>query len=113
MGSGCLVFVCFHWTFSRPFLLSLSCLEDTDFSLRSSAVVSVIGFWLGGAATSNFISGMILSIAEFVTPEYQIQPWHKYLVYVAVIWAAVAVNVFGSQVLPAFNKFICEDILLF
>ncbi|EXJ86859.1 hypothetical protein A1O3_03813 [Capronia epimyces CBS 606.96] len=71
-----------------------------------TAMISVIGCWLGGAATCNFIAGMILSIAEFTVPDFQIEAWHKYVVYVTVIWAAVAINVLASQGLPALNKFI-------
>ncbi len=75
--------------------------------LPSTGTISVIGFWLGGASTCNFIAGMVLAIAEFMQPEYEIQRWHHYLVYVAVIWAAIALNVFGSKLLPAFNELIC------
>ena len=71
-------------------------------------MISVIGFWLGGAATCNFISGMILSIVQFMHPDYTIESWQKYLVYVGIIWAAVAVNVFLAHRLPAFNQFICK-----
>ncbi|CAH0027194.1 unnamed protein product [Clonostachys rhizophaga] len=74
----------------------------------TTAAVTVIGAWLGTASTSNFISGMILSIVQFVYPEYIVYSWHKYLLYVAVIIAASLLNIFGSQILPAFNRCICK-----
>ncbi|CAG9952963.1 unnamed protein product [Clonostachys rosea f. rosea IK726] len=70
----------------------------------TTAAVTVIGAWLGAASTSNFISGMILSIVQFVYPEYVVYSWHKYLLYVAVIVAASLLNIFGSQILPTFNR---------
>lgn len=76
--------------------------------IPSTAAVTVIGAWLGAASTSNFISGMILSIVQFVYPEYVVYSWHKYLLYVAVIIAASLLNILGSQILPAFNRCICK-----
>ncbi|CAI6100740.1 unnamed protein product [Clonostachys chloroleuca] len=70
----------------------------------TTAAVTVIGAWLGAASTSNFISGMILSIVQFVYPEYVVYSWHKYLLYVAVIIAASLLNILGSQILPVFNR---------
>jgi choline transport protein len=72
-------------------------------------VVSVIGAWLGSASTSNFISGMVLSIVQFIRPDYAIESWHKYLTYVAVILAACVINIIGARLLPAFNRFICKQ----
>lgn len=77
-------------------------------TVRRTATVSVIGFWLGGAATCHFISGMILSIVEFVHSDFQIESWHKYLLYVGIIWLSIAMNIYGARVLPAFNTFICK-----
>ncbi|KAI9036782.1 amino acid permease [Aspergillus affinis] len=71
----------------------------------STAVISVIGIWLGGASTCNFISGMILSIAQFIYPNYVIQAWHKYFVYITVILTAASVNIYGARRLPALNRF--------
>ncbi|VUC25521.1 unnamed protein product [Clonostachys rosea] len=70
----------------------------------TTAAVTVIGTWLGAASTSNFISGMILSIVQFIHPEYVVYSWHKYLLYVGVIILASLLNIVGSQILPVFNK---------
>jgi choline transport protein len=51
---------------------------------------------------------MILSIVQFVYPEYVVYSWYKYLLYVAVIVAASLLNIFGSQILPTFNRCICK-----
>ena len=49
-------------------------------------------------------SGMILALATLWYPEYEIKAWHQYLMYALIIWLAIGVNVFGSQILPMFNK---------
>ncbi|EQB54870.1 amino acid permease [Colletotrichum gloeosporioides Cg-14] len=72
----------------------------------STAVTSVLGIWLGGASTSNFISGMVLSIVQFINPDYTIDPWHKYLVYVAIMVLGATINILGARKLPALTGFI-------
>ena len=37
-------------------------------------------------------------------PDYVIQNWHQYLMYVAIVWLAAGVNIFGSQLIPLYNK---------
>ena len=49
---------------------------------------------------------MILEIASIWYPDYDLQHWHQYLIYVALIWLAVAINVFASGFIPMFNKLI-------
>ncbi|KAK5705492.1 hypothetical protein LTR97_002611 [Elasticomyces elasticus] len=66
----------------------------------------IIGWWLGAASVANFISAMILEIVIIWHPEYQIQHWHQYLVYVGVTWIAVAINVCASRWIPLLNKLI-------
>ncbi|KAF9878051.1 amino acid permease [Colletotrichum karsti] len=72
----------------------------------TTAVIGVLGAWLGCASTCNFISSMILSIVQFIQPEYVILSSHKYFVYVAVMSLGAAINIFGSRMLPALNRFI-------
>ncbi|KAF0328499.1 amino acid permease [Colletotrichum asianum] len=72
----------------------------------STAVISVLGIWLGGASTCNFISGMVLSIVQFMDPDYSIDPWHKYLVYVAIMILGATINIVGARKLPALTGFI-------
>jgi ABC-type multidrug transport system fused ATPase/permease subunit len=49
---------------------------------------------------------MILEIASIWYPDYELQHWQEYLIYVALIWLAVGLNVFASQWIPMFNQFI-------
>jgi choline transport protein len=51
---------------------------------------------------------MILAMVKISIPDYIIQPWHQWLLYAAILWLAVAVNVFGSRFVPLFSKFIRE-----
>lgn len=47
---------------------------------------------------------MILSIVTVWYTDFEPHRWQQYLIYVALIWLAVAINVFGSGLLPLFNK---------
>ena len=49
---------------------------------------------------------MILDIATVWHPNYEPQQWQQYLIYVALIWIAVALNVFSSAWVPLYNKLI-------
>lgn len=49
---------------------------------------------------------MILDIASVWHPTYEPQQWQQYLIYVALIWIAVALNVFSSGWVPLYNKLI-------
>jgi choline transport protein len=49
---------------------------------------------------------MILDIAFLWHPTYVPQHWQQYLIYVALIWLAVAFNVFASRLVPLMNKLI-------
>ena len=49
---------------------------------------------------------MILEIVAVWYPNYHAQHWHQYLIYVAVTWVAVMINVFASRWIPLFNKLI-------
>lgn len=68
--------------------------------------MSVLGWWMDSAAVCNFISSMILSIVSLWYPDYAIQHWQQWLVYVGLVWLVVAINVLGSGLIPAFNKMI-------
>ena len=49
---------------------------------------------------------MILEIVSLWYPDYELRHWHQYLIYIALIWFAVAINVFASGWIPTFNKLI-------
>ena len=49
---------------------------------------------------------MILDIAAEWYPNFEPQNWQQYLIYVALIWIAVALNVFTSGWVPLYNKLI-------
>ena len=66
--------------------------------------MSVFAWWLDCSAVSNLLAGMILALATLWYPDYQIKAWHQYLMYVLLIWLSIGVNVFGSQIIPLWNK---------
>lgn len=68
--------------------------------------MSIIGWWLASGSVANFVSSMILEIVTLWYPDYVLQHWHQYLIYVALIWLAVAFNVLTSGWLPLFNQLI-------
>ncbi|KAK5122247.1 hypothetical protein LTR85_004157 [Meristemomyces frigidus] len=68
--------------------------------------ISIIGWWLGAASVANFISAMILEIVQVWYPEFEVQHWQQYLIYVGITWIAVGINVFASRWIPLFNKMI-------
>jgi choline transport protein len=63
-----------------------------------------MGWWLGAASVANFVASMILEIVVVWHPNFTPQHWQQYLIYVALTWLAVAINVFGAGLLPLFNK---------
>lgn len=68
--------------------------------------MAILGYWLGAGSVANFVSAMILEIVVAWNPSYEPLHWQQWLVYVALIWLAVAFNVFTSSFLPLFNKLI-------
>ena len=87
--------------------------------------MSVLGWWLTAASVANFskflgslvvdseltrnpVSAMMLGMVTMWHPDYEIKNWHQWLCYAAVVWLAVAVNVFASKLIPLFNKFISQ-----
>ncbi|KAF5025869.1 hypothetical protein F66182_2051 [Fusarium sp. NRRL 66182] len=68
--------------------------------------MSVIGWWLASSSVSNFVSSMILDIVGAWQPGWEQQRWHQYLIYVALIWIATAINILMSNWIPLFNKMI-------
>ena len=51
-------------------------------------------------------------MAKLWYPEYDIQHWQQWLVYVALCWTTVALNVLGSKIIPLFNQIICKFCLI-
>jgi choline transport protein len=49
---------------------------------------------------------MILAVASLWYPDYEVKNWHQWLIYVAVIWLAIALNVFGARWIPIYNQFV-------
>ena len=73
-----------------------------------SAGISTLGWYLGLASVTNFIAAMVVGIAQLNHPNYVIERWHIYLVFVVVTWMAICLNIFGTRILPMWNKFIRE-----
>ncbi|OCT51319.1 Choline transport protein [Cladophialophora carrionii] len=80
--------------------------EWGPFASYISAGISTLGWWLGLASVTNFIASMITGIAVLNHPDYVIERWHIWLIFVAITWSAIAMNVFGTRWLPLWNKFI-------
>ncbi|KAJ5581240.1 hypothetical protein N7450_007541 [Penicillium hetheringtonii] len=89
----------YYWAFF------LSSDKYRAFASYMNGWLSILGWWLASAAACNFISSLILSIAYLWYPDYQSQNWHEWLVYLGIVWLAVTLNTFGSQLLPLFNRF--------
>lgn len=68
--------------------------------------MSVLGWWLASGSVANFVSSMILDIVTAWYPNYDLQHWQQYLIYVGLIWLAIAINILLSRYIPIFNKLI-------
>ncbi|KAJ5217987.1 uncharacterized protein N7498_000086 [Penicillium cinerascens] len=89
----------YYWAF---------CVASKDWRTFASYMngwLSILGWWLASGAACNFIASLILSIVILWYPDYEIQNWQQWLVYIGLVWFAVALNVFGSQLLPLYNRF--------
>ena len=51
---------------------------------------------------------MVLAILQLCVKEYTPYPWHQWLCYVAILWLAVLLNIFGTSFLPALNQYLRE-----
>ncbi|KAI1630202.1 amino acid/polyamine transporter I [Exophiala viscosa] len=80
--------------------------EWAAFASYISAGISTLGWYLGLASVTNFIAAMVVGIAQLNHPDYVIERWHIYLVFVVVTWMAICLNIFGTSILPMWNKFI-------
>ncbi|KIX04567.1 uncharacterized protein Z518_05437 [Rhinocladiella mackenziei CBS 650.93] len=80
--------------------------EWGPFASYMSAGISTLGWWLGLASVTNFIAAMVVGVAALNHPDYTIERWHIWLIFAAVTWAAIGMNVFGTRYLPLWNKFI-------
>ncbi len=49
---------------------------------------------------------MIAGIAVLNNPDYVIERWHIWFIFVAVTWSAIGLNVFATRWLPLWNQFI-------
>lgn len=47
---------------------------------------------------------MILAIVTLSYPAYDIHQWQQWLIYCAIIWLAISLNIFGSGLIPMFNQ---------
>jgi choline transport protein len=74
--------------------------------LQKPIANSLVGWWLASASVSNFVASMILAIVTLWYPDYEIQRWHQWLIYCGLVWLAIALNVFGSGLIPLFNQFL-------
>jgi choline transport protein len=80
----------------------------TDYS---NEWISILGWWLASGSVANFVVSMILAIVTLWYPDFQSQHYQLYLIYVCVLWLAIAVNIFGASLVPKFNQFICKSFI--
>ncbi|KAI2714173.1 hypothetical protein CBS147318_6914 [Penicillium roqueforti] len=88
----------YYWAF---------CLASKDWRAFASYMngwLSILGWWLASGAACNFIASLILSIVVLWYPDYEIQNWQQWLVYLGIVWLSVALNTWGSQLLPLYNR---------
>lgn len=69
--------------------------------------MSIIGWWLATGSVANFLAGLVAQIAAIWHQEFTPRPWHLYLIFAALIWAAAAFNILGSRLIPIYNQVIC------
>ncbi|KAJ5731596.1 uncharacterized protein N7483_006104 [Penicillium malachiteum] len=89
----------YYWTF---------CLASKEWRAFASDIngwLSILGWWLASGAACNFIASLILPIVILWYPDYEIHNWQQWLVYIGIVWLAVALNTWGSQLLPLYNRF--------
>lgn len=66
--------------------------------------ISVSG-WIALTATGGLLGSQIVTgIIAFMTPGYEVQRWHQFLIYVAYTLAAFLVNAFATMLLPVVTK---------
>ena len=62
-------------------------------------------WWLFGLASIVYIpSNVICQMWAVSHEEYEFQPWHAYIVYVVILWAATAFVVWGNRFIPRLQK---------
>ncbi|GJN65987.1 hypothetical protein PLICBS_000003 [Purpureocillium lilacinum] len=76
------------------------------FASYLNAWMSIIGWWLASGSVANFIASMLVEIASIWHPDFEPHQWQIYLIYVALIWLAAALNILGSRILPLYNQFV-------
>ncbi|KAH8652286.1 amino acid transporter [Xylariales sp. PMI_506] len=69
-----------------------------------SGWMSVIGWWLGGGAATNFVSSIILDIVIAWHPDYIVQAWHQYLIYCGLFWLAISINILAYRFIPLISS---------
>ena len=69
--------------------------------------------WLVGAASSIFLPGDIIpAVAALAHPSYHPEPWHSYLVIVAVALLVYLINVYLVKYLPLLEGFIAAYMII-
>lgn len=66
--------------------------------------INVCG-WVALSATGGLLgSTFILNIVSLMHPDYESEPWHQFLIYIAFAVIALAINTFGTRLLPLVTK---------
>ncbi|KAI5860925.1 amino acid/polyamine transporter I [Durotheca rogersii] len=61
--------------------------------------------WVALASTGGLLgSTLVLNIVALLHPDFEPQPWHQFLMYLAFTLLAFAINAFGTRLLPLITK---------
>ncbi|KAM4065974.1 amino acid permease [Hirsutella rhossiliensis] len=78
---------------------------------RSSRAVSYVTGWINVAgwvavSASGGLLGttFVVNVVSLLRPGYEAQPWHQFLIYVALTLLALSINAFFTRLLPYFTK---------
>lgn len=63
--------------------------------------------WLGGVASGMFLSSQLIpALVALHRPEYQLQPWHSYLIMLAILSVVFTFDAYLTRYLPLLEVFV-------
>ncbi|XXG95299.1 hypothetical protein Hte_001560 [Hypoxylon texense] len=61
--------------------------------------------WVALTATGGLLgSTFIINIISLLHPDYEAEPWHQFLIYIAFTLISLLINAFSTRLLPLFTK---------
>ena len=65
--------------------------------------LNAFAWTFGAASVSAVLANQILAICQLLHPDYSIERWHLFLVYLTFTWISCLIVLFGHRTLPAFG----------